>query len=176
MIKTPTTAELREISNRLKLRVEEGELESYVHYLVHEVIPAFATLNEARDDVTSSLISETSIRDRGHFPSKEENPYGAWAWRCSVKGNSTGLLSGMKVALKDNVALAGVPMTNGTSIMRDYVSKVDAEVARRIIAAGGEIVGKTTCENFCWDGGSSNFLPAARPESPQYRTDGGRIL
>jgi amidase len=159
MINTPTVEELREISNRLNLRVDDRELESYVNFLAHEVIPAFAALDEAKDELSSSLISETSIRDQGHFPSKEENPYGAWAWKCNVKGNSTGLLSGKKVALKDNVALAGIPMTNGTSIMKDFVSKVDAEVARRILAAGGEIVGKATCENFCWTGGSGTSYP-----------------
>ncbi len=159
MIEVPSAADLQEISKRLNFNLSSKELEAYVQYLKHEIVPAFAALEEAKDELTPSLKAETSVRDPGHFPTKEENPYGAWAWKCRVKGKSAGLLSGKKVALKDNVALAGIPMANGTSIMKDYIPQVDAEVARRILSAGGEILGKATCENFCWTGGSGTSYP-----------------
>jgi amidase len=174
MIKPPTAAELQEISKKMSWAIDEGELEAYVRYLVHEVIPAFTALDEAEDELSASLVSETSVRDPGHFPTNEENRLGAWAWKCRVKGKTEGLLSGKRIALKDNVALAGVPMANGTSIMKGYVSKVDAEVARRILSAGGEIVGKATCENFCWTGGSGTSYPqrVLNPHNPE-RMAGG---
>jgi len=152
----PTLSELREISNELGFRLDEKDLTSFIRYLERDVVPVFSEL-EAMEE--PKLISESAERDQGHFPSIEENRFGAWAWKCSVKGKSGGILSGKKIALKDNVSLAGVPMTNGTGAMKDYVAQIDAEVVRRIIAAGGEIVGKATCENFCWTGGSSTSFP-----------------
>ena len=38
-----------------------------------------------------------------------------------MKGAATGKLAGKTVALKDNVALAGVPMMNGSSTLEGYV-------------------------------------------------------
>src|SRR5579862_6666717 len=155
-LKPPTLSELRDISNDLGFGLDEKDLVSFISYLERDIVPVFAEL-EAMEE--PKLISESAARHPGHFPVPEENRYGAWAWKCSVRGNSGGVLSGKKIALKDNVSLAGVPMTNGTSLMKDYVPQIDAEVVRRIIAAGGEIVGKATCENFCWTGGSSTSYP-----------------
>jgi amidase len=45
-------------------------------------------------------------------------------------------------------------MVNGTSVLEGYVPEVDAEVAVRILDAGGEITGKAVCEYFCVSGGS----------------------
>lgn len=62
-------------------------------------------------------------RENVHFPDKEDNPLGAWAWRCTVKdkhAKSGGLLEGKTVALKDCIALAGVPFLLGTEMIRNY--------------------------------------------------------
>src|SRR4029077_15836126 len=119
-------------------------------------------------------VAESASRDRGHFPSSGENKFGAWAWKCSVKEKPGGILSGKRIALKDNVSLAGVPMTNGTAALRDFVPVIDAEVVRRILEAGGEIVGKSTCENFCWTGGSATSFPqpVLNPNDTRYMAGG----
>jgi amidase len=51
------------------------------------------------------------------------------------------LLAGRTVALKDNIALAGVRCTNGTDLS-GWTPDFDATVATRILDAGGKIVGK----------------------------------
>lgn len=48
-------------------------------------------------------------RSPGYLPVGEENKYGAWYRKTSVKGSSRGKLAGKKVAVKDNVCVAGVP-------------------------------------------------------------------
>jgi len=168
-MKAPTVDELRKISNELNFHLGDSELNVFVRYFEREVSPAFAALESAKNEAMHPIT-----RDHGHFPSKEENQFGAWAWKCSIKGNSRGLLSGKKIALKDNVSLAGVPMTNGTAIMKDYIPRVDSEVARRIITAGGEIVGKATCENFCWTGGSFTSYPqrVLNPHNTEFMAGG----
>lgn len=50
--------------------------------------------------------------------------------------------------------VAGVPMMNGSSLLEGYIPEIDATVVTRILDAGGTIVGKTHCENFCISGGS----------------------
>jgi amidase len=99
-------------------------------------------------------------RDRGYRPSEDENPLGAWAWKCSVRGEQQGLLAGKRIALKDVIAVAGMPLMNGSAVMDGFTSDVDATVVTRILEAGGEIVGKAVCENFCFSGGSHTSYPA----------------
>ena len=63
-------------------------------------------------------------------------------------------MSGKKVAIKDNICVAGVPMMNGSALLEGYVPEIDATVVTRILDAGGTIVGKAHCEYYCLSGGS----------------------
>ncbi|MDH6194841.1 amidase [Mycobacterium frederiksbergense] len=59
-------------------------------------------------------------------------------------------LSGIPIAVKDDVDVAGVPTRFGTD-GNHHVATADAEVVRRLRAAGAVIVGKTnTCELGQW--------------------------
>lgn len=97
-------------------------------------------------------------RDGGRAPDANENACGAWAWRASIRGGE-GVLSGKRVAVKDNVSVAGLPMRNGSSLLEGYTPQEDATVVERIIRAGGEIVGKAVSENLCFSGGSHTSEP-----------------
>jgi amidase len=52
-------------------------------------------------------------------------------------------LEGLPVAIKDNVHLAGTPMTYASEAVRDVVDSVDSFVVRRLREAGAVLVGKT---------------------------------
>ncbi|CCM01509.1 uncharacterized protein FIBRA_03565 [Fibroporia radiculosa] len=85
--------------------------------------------------------------------STNENHFNAWATKATVQNVdkdelATGILTGKRVVLKDNVCLAGVPCNFGTAVFSDWVPRTDATVVTRILEAGGTIVGKATCENF----------------------------
>ena len=75
-------------------------------------------------------------------------------WRCDIKGAPHGKLQGKTVAIKDNTAVSGVPMMNGSHTLEGFVPDVDASVVSRILDAGGHIVGKAVCEDLCASGGS----------------------
>jgi amidase len=90
----------------------------------------------------------------GYRPTGEENRYGAWYVKTTIAGAPGGKLEGKRVAIKDNVCVAGVPMMNGASTLEGYVPDVDATIVTRILDAGGTIVGKAVCEYFCFSGGS----------------------
>jgi len=104
----------------------------------------------------------------------EENPLGAWYVKTEVPGARSGKLAGKRVALKDNICLAGVPMMNGASTLEGYVPEIDATVATRILDAGGTIVGKTVCEYFCFSGGSHTSAtgPVHNPHRRGYSAGG----
>ena len=107
-------------------------------------------------------------RSPGYRPSEAENPHNAWYWKTSIVGASSGPLNGKRVAIKDNICVAGVPMMNGCRILEGYVPEVDATVVTRILDAGGSIVGKAACEDLCFSGASHTCAtgPIHNPHKP----------
>ena len=58
--------------------------------------------------------------------------------------------------MKDNLALAGVPATAGALANADFVPEQDAEVVRRMKAAGAIVLGKENMHEFAAGGRSNN--------------------
>ncbi|KAI0470760.1 amidase signature enzyme [Xylariaceae sp. FL0804] len=89
-----------------------------------------------------------------HPPEDDEG--GAWATRCVARATkpTNSLLQGRTVALKDNMAFAGVRCLNGTDMVQ-WEPDIDATIATRIMDAGATITGKATCENCCMEGMSA---------------------
>ena len=65
-----------------------------------------------------------------------------------------GPLHGVPIALKDNIDTAGVRTTAASSVFDDRVPREDAEVARRLTAAGAIVLGKLNLHEFA-NGGTS---------------------
>src|SRR5947207_12014946 len=119
------------------------------------------------DQLTQPALPVSYQRAGGYRPSADENPLNAWYQKCSIKGTSSGILAGKRIAIKDNVCVAGVPMMNGSSALEGYVPEFDATIVTRILDAGGEIVGKAVCEHLCFSGGShtSDTGPVLNPHN-----------
>ncbi|WP_424215788.1 amidase (plasmid) [Streptomyces sp. BI20] len=109
-----------------------------------------------------------------HRPDPAENPWGAWCVRTRLRERDAGPLAGLTVAVKDNVAVAGVPMTNGSAVLAGHTPAEDATVVRRLLDAGATITGTATCEDLCLSGGSHTSVggPVRNPWDPA-RTSGG---
>jgi amidase len=112
-------------------------------------------------------------RDPGRRPLPEEDPFNAVIRICRVEGAESGALAGMTVGLKDNIAVAGVPMTNG-SRLAPHTPTVDAVVTERLLDAGATITGKLNMDDFAGGatGVMSAFGPARNPVDPS-RSAGG---
>src|SRR6266850_7970316 len=131
-VKPPTLAQLGEVAAELGFTFTEGDLAAH-----HEALtPAFEAYN-ALDRVPDELPPVTYPRLPGRRPASEENRHGAWYVKTEIAGAASGKLAGKRVALKDNICLAGVPMMNGASTLEGYVPDVDATIVTRILDAGG---------------------------------------
>jgi len=80
-------------------------------------------------------------------------------------GRLRGPLHGVPIALKDNIDTAGVRTTAASSVFDDRVPAEDAEVARRLTAAGAILLGKLNLHEFANGGTSatSYFGPVRNP-------------
>src|SRR5437667_6421619 len=74
-------------------------------------------------------------------------------------------LHGIPIALKDNIDTAGIRTTAASAVFDDRVPQEDAEVARRLKAAGAICIGKTNLHEFAMGGTSatSYFGPVRNP-------------
>ncbi|WHU47762.1 amidase [Gordonia sp. L191] len=116
------------------------------------------------DTLYADLVAPVAP-NREYSPATDDgsNPLGAWYVQTSIVADAPAdsRLSGRRVAIKDNVAVAGVPMMNGSRSLEGFVPSRDATVVSRLLAAGAEIVGKAVCEDLCFSG--SSFTPASGP-------------
>ncbi|MCY4369081.1 MAG: amidase [bacterium] len=65
-----------------------------------------------------------------------------------ANGNYRGPLHGIPVAVKDNVAVAGHPTTNGSVLWADHTTDFDAEVVTRLRRAGAILIGKNNMHEW----------------------------
>ena len=169
-LRRPSARELREIAARHDLDISEADAQ--------DIEAAAAGMLGAMDRVDelweTTRTSTQPARDPGRAPSREEDPYNAFIRMCEVAGAASGKLAGKRIGIKDNVKVAGVPMTNGSVLHRDYVPDHDATVVERLLAEGATIVGKMNMDDFSWSGTgeTSSFGPTLNPHNPAYSPGG----
>jgi aspartyl-tRNA(Asn)/glutamyl-tRNA(Gln) amidotransferase subunit A len=80
-------------------------------------------------------------------------------------GSLRGPLHGIPIALKDNIDTAGIRTTAASAVFDDRVPDADAEVARRLKAAGAVLLGKTNLHEFAMGGtnATSYYGPVRNP-------------
>ncbi len=67
-----------------------------------------------------------------------------------AEGRWLGLLHGMTMSLKDNIATAGMRTTSGAKFLADHVPNEDADVVRRLRAAGAVLIGKANMQELAF--------------------------
>ncbi|MGH3090347.1 MAG: amidase [Rubrobacteraceae bacterium] len=169
MVKLPNARQLRELSERFGLDLDDEDPGSFIG-----LMKGMAASYDRLDQLSEPALPVKYPRSGGYRPDAEENPLNAWYRKCEIKGAEGGPLSGKRVVIKDNVAVAGVPMMNGTSTLEGYTPEFDATIVTRILDAGGDILGKAVCESLCFSGGShtSDSGPVLNPHD-HARSAGG---
>jgi aspartyl-tRNA(Asn)/glutamyl-tRNA(Gln) amidotransferase subunit A len=85
-----------------------------------------------------------------------------------------GPLHGIPIALKDVVDTAGVRTTAASGLFKDRIPTQDAEIVRRLKAAGAVLLGKLNLHEFAYGGSSviSYFGPVRNPWDSGYSPGG----
>jgi amidase len=164
----PTAADLARIAQQYGLHLEPQDLESF-RALAGGLLVSYdevERLYEASDPEPPQRPWQ--------WPAGDGNELGAWYVTTEITGRGDGPLAGRRVAVKDNIAVAGVPMMNGSRAVEGFVPRRDATVVTRLLDAGATIAGKAVCEDLCFSGGShtSRSGPVRNPWD-RSRTAGG---
>lgn len=169
MPQAPSKEDLRQIAESYHFELSEIECEAFLENITKSLV-SFQKLSA----LAEPKLPTGGPRVNGYQPSIVDDPLHAWAWKTSIKEAGEGRLAGRRIAIKDNIAVAGVPMKNGSSLLDGYVPDIDATVVTRILAAGGEITGKSVCEDLCFSGGShtSHPAPVLNPRNRAYMAGG----
>jgi amidase len=168
-LRLPTVDQVLALADAFGMSLTEDDAGSF-RELMAGSIASYARLEE----LVEPKLPVKYPRDPGYRPPAEENPHNAWYWKANIVGAKAGLLAGERVAVKDNICVAGVPMMNGSRVLEGYVPEVDATVVTRILDAGGIIAGKAACEDLCFSAGSHTCAtgPIRNPHNPKYSAGG----
>ncbi len=166
-MKAPSRDSVKTLADELRLGIAEADVDVY-HAAVGGLLGSWAVVEELYEREVAPRAPQRA------WSEPEGDPLGAWYVRTDLTETEGGPLAGRTVAVKDNIAVAGVPMMNGSETLRGFVPSVDATVVTRLLAAGATIAGKSVCEDLCFSGASHTAKsgPVSNPWD-RTRTTGG---
>lgn len=96
------------------------------------------------------------------------------AAKAAMAGDRKGALAGVPVIIKDNIQVAGLPLTCASKLLGNYRSSYDATVVARLRAAGAVILGKANMDEFAM-GSSCEYSAFGPTKNPwdQSKVPGG---
>ncbi len=111
-LRQPTKEDLHRLAAGHNFELSAEEAEAY-----EALLPDMFAALDALDQAPANLPEITyHKRDPGNRPSRENDPLNAIIRRCSIQGAPVGALAGKRIGIKDNVSIAGVPMTCGSLV------------------------------------------------------------
>ncbi|XP_032241333.2 amidase isoform X2 [Nematostella vectensis] len=155
-VPSPTKETVKQLSDKLGFQLDDSAIADYQEAL-SRCLEDFDKIL----DIPDCKLPVKYPRTPGYRPTREENSHNAWFWKCEINGAALGKLRGKRIVIKDNICVAGIPMSMGSHSLPGYVPDEDATVVTRVLDAGGTIVGKAVCEELSISG--SSFTAATGP-------------
>lgn len=169
-LRPPDLEDLRAIAKSNSIRLSAEEEETFLNF-THDMCESIGQL-----DSFPQSGEELDVVDRapGYRPTAQEDPYNALVRRCTVRGSRTGRLAGKRIAVKDNICIAGIPLTCGSLFLQDYTPSADATVIRRVLDAGAEVVATTNMDDFGFAaaGETSRYGATLNPQNSSFLAGG----
>jgi len=130
-----------------------------------ELVDACAARIERRNPEVNALVA---------LRLEEARAEAARADAALARGEPVGVLHGVPFTVKEAIAVAGMPATNGSLLLAGRVAAHDAEVVRRMRAAGAILLGKTNLAELSafWDSVNLVYGATRNPHDPT-RSAGG---
>jgi aspartyl-tRNA(Asn)/glutamyl-tRNA(Gln) amidotransferase subunit A len=130
-----------------------------------EAVEAFAARIEERDAALNAVVVRRL--DEALADARAAD-------RQLAAGEAIGPLHGVPVTIKEAIAVAGLPWTNGSRLWADRIAETDAGSVRRLRAAGAIVLGKTNIPEFCawYDSDNDVYGRTSNPHAAE-RTPGG---
>lgn len=170
MLKRIAPGELHELARSWNMTLDDDQAEQ-LGMVADDLLGLLDALLEERP--APEVVA--AVREAGERPSEEEDPLNAIVRRCRVVAERPGSeLAGMRLAIKDSMAIAGIPLTLGSRVMDGFVPDFDAVVVDRLLRAGAELVAITNMDDFAFSGGgdSSAYGPTRNPFDPARTASG----
>ncbi len=169
------TAIAAEIGTELPAEVSSDPLS----WTLSEAAAALAKRTISSEELTKLCLARIGKLDRqlNAFITLDGDSALAQARECDrhrKAGRVSSLLHGIPIALKDNIDTVGVRTTAAAQVFKDRVPSADAEVTRRLKAAGVVFLGKLNLDEmaFAGTGTTGCFGPARNPWNLERITGG----
>lgn len=102
------------------------------------------------------------------------DPLNAIVRHTSVKGVTRGSLTGLRLTVKDSIAIGGIPMSCGSAALQGFMPSGDSTVVARVLNEGAEVAAVTNMDDlaFAGSGETSYYGPTRNPFSPALLSGG----
>lgn len=169
-LSAPDQTRIREIADRLHLDLTDEEV-AVLGAVSEEMMGIFTRLGQLDEPKPDVMYPDRESHGR---VAADDDPLNAWVTACRVDGAADGPLAGYDIGLKDNVSVADIEMTLGSSLMEGFVPDVDATIVTRLLDAGGTITGKLNMEALALSasGELSDHGPCRNPHSHDHLAGG----
>jgi amidase len=169
-LRIPSREDLHRLAHSNGFTLNDDEVDAY-YVLLSGAFELFDQLDQLPEPHTPRRFP---ARDPGQRPTPEQDPWNAIVRRCSVVGATEGPLAGKRIGLKDNISVAGIPMSCGSLVLQGYTPDTDATIVTRLLRAGADIVAILNMDNFAFSavGDTSAYGPTRNPHNPDHLAGG----
>lgn len=167
-------------ASSLPLAASSRDAASPEYWTLAQAADAFARRDISSEELTKFCLARIKKLDQklNAFITLTEESALAQARACDKgrprRSQPESPLYGIPIALKDNIDTAGVRTTAGSQVFLHRMAAEDAEVVRRLKAAGAVLLGKLNLDEFAFEGTgtTSYFGPVHNPWNLEHITGG----